>query len=1671
MSDITRIPSRGLQRNLIVDLSPGSASEPSLRINHLDNEPNYDHPVNTGLYSAGVDSIGFTVGGLPSLILKKSGSNTKAVFQSGFVNNDDILSPNEELGVTVFGDVGIHGDLYARGKIRADNLILSSNGYNNYPIISKENLTSLKQDQPVEDGQLVFLVGRDNPEDGQGGFYIWRQSSTKTEDLAGLTVIANNNTTIGRYELVSFGRFNPFTIFVSPDNPAATDSKTNDGNNPERPFRTILRACVEVARRFCDTRYNLTGTERFTIVTETGNYLEKNDKGVNSASAITPSSPIWYLNSPRGGIIIPRGTSIMGRDLRKVIIRPDYVPNPTNISEDRSAIFRMTGGVFFMNFTFRDKLGFNQSHHKLSCFEFSTNSELSTYYQKVANWFDIPSAFRSTLVDPYETNIVTGNLDFRFNETLDVTSGDNTVDSASPYIFSCSLRSVYGMCGILGDGGNPNSPDRIGGLRSYLAAQFTVVSLQKDPNAFVYNVPINMGEVIEKRFKGTWISDSEDWRHFGYSVSNNAYSQLVSCFCIGPAIHYWAKSGGEFSITNSTSNFGDVSLVAEGYRTDRPFIQDTCYKAIAVIPPKKIDNNLVTVSLGDVNTNTFVNHNTSTGVNRQFRFKLANLNEIRNFYDEGYSIENSSSDVTRRRVYFQVSIPAFSFFDIDSDNPPSLSDFATNNDIEYIGGFRFADSSGNIVNSNPNGFRVELSALVTAPFAGNKVDINSLTLSTDLVISNLVVHAYWDSNGNYITSGGIVGTVLHELNNFNVSSNPSRYNQFLAQFRNILASAPLMAKRYIDTRTNYEKLYKLRISYPENINYGGFSLRKKSPEIHYVLGVISNFGNTSNDTTIDNPTYVLGQSNYNESSRVFVIEEICKEGELTSEPVLPLHYRQLKNVIGFLGSSNSNLLINNTLNQGQFNRYVDVIIVNANRARNNSVYNKYPFYNKEVLVDNLVRFDLNTEIYNDIDVTKDVNGNRTENFLTMQDFLNVLNSVSPISNLNMSNPNNPFATTNDSYDLNITTEDITNLPSRLGTAGYNLVFKRPSIIRCGGQTWEYMGNYNYNTSIPQGQVDYPGISAHFTDIGASPALSKKIKEISKIFTNYLGGNVYTTGMDDRGRFFIGQRIIDTKTNAEEDIRTSLSIRFGNSQNQLEVRSREFDNLRVVNTFKVGNNFTITPTNVIVSQQTNFNNTTISLNNSDLVVGNNSIINLSSQKFINPTPAERGLFEANEIRWGLSRAASINDINSALQTGSSAKINRYVTPDLLEFWSSRKEAQKQSSSSSAAPKQIIYVDSNFYNGAGRGYSAYWSTQQGLINSGIGSVSNWSQFTNRTSNQRYGEIITFSQFLSDFNDSTILPENKMNLTDRNSPNFRVFGTLADAISYGNYFYGSFDLIEIRLAPGIYVTHGIDINFNVRLIGCNQLAIHKGEHPYWLMSPIVDDINYNIFTAQGSNRISDYPTDPQSQNILITGSHDDSSSSMSVIARTVRIFNRTYEYSPAFKPENANASSFNSIASSYNSDFNPKHTSIIACLGTIIRLLSHNSDLFLFIRGLRFRGKQTSLIRRIVFLDWQETVRIRNRNLQFTVVNNHATNISVIKTYNNNTATQSPNFLPNSTYTNAAPWNVNTYRHVSDLSANTDYNNTTSVNVYVISSNIIECHNSNLSLEGVVFGGNGA
>ena len=66
----------------------------------------------------------------------------------------------------------------------------------------------------------------------------------------------------------------------------------------------------------------------------------------------SPVNDLYKLNSIYGGVIVPRGVSIVGQDLRKTNIRPLYVPDPQNDNIERSAILESLVDVTFFSLRF-----------------------------------------------------------------------------------------------------------------------------------------------------------------------------------------------------------------------------------------------------------------------------------------------------------------------------------------------------------------------------------------------------------------------------------------------------------------------------------------------------------------------------------------------------------------------------------------------------------------------------------------------------------------------------------------------------------------------------------------------------------------------------------------------------------------------------------------------------------------------------------------------------------------------------------------------------------------------------------------------------------------------------------------------------------------------------------------------------------------------------------------------------------------------------------------------------------------------------------------------------------------------------------------------------------------------------------------------------------------------
>ncbi len=431
---------------------------------------------------------------------------------------------------------------------------------------------------------------------------------------------------------------------------------------------------------------------------------------------------LFKLNSVRGGVIIPRGTSIVGKDLRKTKIRPKYVPDPENNNIDPSAIFRLTGACYISQFTIFDGDPSGNvykdyttnlftpsfSHHKLTCFEYadganavtindsfinvtSTSTDLDMYYQKVGDVYDagtgrpiepdFPSGsldfqtrveeyrivgskgqqvgissikagdgstasttvtvdLESTLTDLsidtpvrisgistsgyngiFVVSEVVSNTQFKYvvgaapNNPLPTLTSANvnievdTINSASPYLFNLSKRSVFGMNGIHLDG------SKVTGFKSGLLAQFTGNALQKDDKAFVRynstsgqyedytsvdNLHLDPSAVYRPEYESTHVR-----------ASNDSIVQAVSVFAIGHKSQYVADTGGELSLANCNANFGENALLSDGFKKSA-FTPDNAAYITHLIPPKEITDGTANVDYLSIDVDKTVKAGNST---------------------------------------------------------------------------------------------------------------------------------------------------------------------------------------------------------------------------------------------------------------------------------------------------------------------------------------------------------------------------------------------------------------------------------------------------------------------------------------------------------------------------------------------------------------------------------------------------------------------------------------------------------------------------------------------------------------------------------------------------------------------------------------------------------------------------------------------------------------------------------------------------------------------------------------------------------------------------------------------------------------------------------------------------------------------------------------------------
>ena len=929
-------------------------------------------------------------------------------------------------------------------------------------------------------------------------------------------------------------------LYVSPADLDSTDSIDNQGNSLARPFKTIQRAIIESAR-FSYVKGNSNDLiEKTTILLMPGEHIVDNRPGFyiknvsGGAQVVSPGGTqsgaqtildldlatnfdltqednvLYKFNSVNGGVIVPRGTSIVGLDLRKTKVRPLYVPNPTDINVSNSAIFRITGTCYFWQFSlfdgneigtvYTDPSDFSVnnkskpifSHHKLTCFEYAdgTNlvsgydlTDLDMYYAKLSNAYntasgnpdrnidskyptdpdgfakqrpewEIVGAFASDpisisaieagsggtpnnqvtvttttdhelssgtpikisgvspvdynistkvqSVDPTNPRIFTYLLPtFRKNlptpgtaSGATVTIETDTVSGASPYIFNISLRSVFGMNGMLADG------SKASGFRSMVVAQFTGVSLQKDDRAFVkydkssrgysgINITKQTGADLSNGSSSTdpnqiYHLDSnavyrQGWEQTHIRITNDAILQIVSVFAIGYNKHFSIESGGDASITNSNSNFGQLSLVADGFKKEA-FAKDNRAFITNVIPPRSTnepEENIDWLSI-DVGVTTSAGDPT-----RLYLLGFESEDNVPTILTQGYRVGakvndklfvNVGSGTSEALIYMQDGVASsFKDFDVSQsvDSKLTIGDnhgLQTGEKIILISDT--ADYPENIephksyyvitFSTSPNTDKIQLASTKTDADNSNFItfyggsSLRVVSRVSDKSAGDAGSPVQFDSTRNrwYVTVNTTNG-IYSTLNDLGVAGIGVETN-------------PTFIRREPDNRSLDEKIYKFRVVIPKELE------NAKTPESGFIIQESSTTGVRENtDFTLStiglndfeynrNPRFISTCSHSTNTSTVItelphnldigdqvIITNVTDTNNTSGSPISG--YNGTFDVASVSSDNMSFTYTNSTGNPGSFTNDTSIRTLDLPRFQRNDLQSNFYVYRNEII--------------------------------------------------------------------------------------------------------------------------------------------------------------------------------------------------------------------------------------------------------------------------------------------------------------------------------------------------------------------------------------------------------------------------------------------------------------------------------------------------------------------------------------------------------------------------------------------------------------------------------------------------------------------------------------------------------------------------------------------------
>ena len=839
-----------------------------------------------------------------------------------------------------------------------------------------------------------------------------------------------------------------------------------------------------------------------------------------------PSDSLFYdnlaaVNPQTGGLIIPRGISVDGIDLRKVRIRPMYVPEVTPVQNDpqleRTAIFKVTGGTYVSLLTFTDNPQYSRSHNTVTSVAFASESEIfgtlsgTSYYSRINSLFkDIdgwgseglePIPSETTIVATTPANKANRAQDLEENQTgLLVEGGDsrenapisypgatkirdsdgsiiplpdiNSTRSSSPYVFNCSVRSIFGLNGLWADG------SRVKGFKSMVTANFTQVSLQTDPNCFVPTTyfedpPINKESGTGKQYRAS-TSDLFKYRHFGMRGSNDAVIQIVSVFVIGNSDHFVAESGADLSITNSCSDFGDISLRGIGYKS-KSFSQDGATTASGylgtriteIIPPLPLSYSPLPGGLPPTLEDVEIN----TGLVIDYKKTLAYVLENKTVGDQAPSpmriyVQNSNAaspfTLEKAPSSEDIAFGQYSYTRKISENVWELSGGpgAENRKRFYVNGF---DELGNSILYSGN---IQL-ASSGSPGFGNLNDSSKIFIwdeEPDEV----------DSEGDIVTGSpcwyvNVVTTPVVEettdLDNdgyllkrfdyafrFKLIDSPTGSDAVFASLDFMFDRSAVKIIRGIDKRKSDDRVYRVVLE--------GFERERglRRPQPYYVLekqeGVAGFPLNSVNDL-LENPLTVTQVRTWDEAFRPGL------------DPLPD--------------------------NAGKYVTY----LTQSSKARDIFTNDFYPQLDTDY--PELTENPTDSITKEALELMKERSGVYFSSDL--------LPSVSPIT---------------------------VKVSSGAATTGIRIGLHRPSIIRASGHTWEWTGYLNYDTAFPTFQGE---------------ALERDFA-LGKIILEENGGRVYATGMNEEGNYYLGTTVFDLRSGEQFAIPLAAEGEVGNITNQV-----------------------------------------------------------------------------------------------------------------------------------------------------------------------------------------------------------------------------------------------------------------------------------------------------------------------------------------------------------------------------------------------------------------------------------------------------------------------------------------------------------------------------------------